>query len=74
MESRNIYNIIGSNIRSIRMQRGITSLKLSKICNLSHGYIKNLESQKVYATISIETLGIIAKALNVNIIDFFENL
>lgn len=74
MESkRNIYYIIGQNIKRIRKEKNLTSLKLSKICNLSHGYLKNLEAKNVDATISIETLALIAKVLDVDISEFLKD-
>ena len=58
--SSNIYNIVGKNIKKYRNMRGYTGEQLAELCNLSYGYIKNLESQRVAATISIETLKLIA--------------
>ncbi len=69
---RNIYCIIGQNIKRIRKEKNLTSLKLSKMCNLSHGYLKNLEAKNVDATISIETLALIAKVLDVDISEFLK--
>lgn len=68
----NIYSIIGQNIKRIRKEKGLTGFELSKKCNLSHGYIKNLEAENVEATISIETLKLIADVLNVDIIEFLK--
>ena len=70
--SNNIYNIVGRNIKKYRKLRGYTGEELADLCNLSYGYIKNLESQKVYATISIETLKLIADKLEVKLALFFE--
>jgi len=67
-----IYTIIGSNIKKYRKKHGYTGEKLAELCNLSYGYIKNLESKKVRATISIETLKLIADKLDEKIIKFFE--
>lgn len=68
MEIDNIYKTIGQNIKKYRKQKKITQEQLSQITNLSYGYIKNLEAPNVYATISIETLNLIAKALDTTII------
>ena len=68
----NIYNIVGKNIKKYRKLKGYTGEELADLCNLSYGYIKNLESQKVYATISIETLKLIADKLEIKIANFFE--
>lgn len=72
VKTSEIYNIVGKNIKKFRKLRGYTGQELANICNLSYGYIKNLESQKVYATISIETLKLISDKLKVKIGDFFE--
>lgn len=71
---RNIYYIIGQNIKRIRKEKNLTSLRLSKMCNLSHGYLKNLEAKNVDATISIETLALIAKILDVDITEFLKDI
>ena len=68
----NIYFIIGQNIKRIRKEKGLTGAELAKKCNLSYGYLKNLEAKNVEATISIETLALIAKELNTDIIDFLK--
>lgn len=70
--SKNIYLVVGKNIQKYRRLRGLTGEELANLCNLSYGYIKNLESSKVYATISIETLKLISDKLNVKLGDFFE--
>ena len=70
---RNIYYIIGKNIKRIRKEKGLTQLELSKRCNLSHGYLKNLEAKSVDATISIETLALIANVLEVDISEFLKD-
>ena len=54
--------------KKYRKQKKITQEQLAQITNLSYGYIKNLEAPNVYATISIETLNLIAKALDTTII------
>ena len=74
VKKRNIYCIIGQNIKRIRKEKNLTSLKLSKMCNLSHGYLKNLEAENVNATISIETLALIAKVLDVDISELLKEI
>ena len=74
VKKRNIYCIIGQNIKRIRKEKNLTSLKLSKMCNLSHGYLKNLEAENVDATISIETLALIAKVLDVDISELLKEI
>lgn len=67
-----LYKIIGNNIHELRIAKEITAKDLAEKCNLSYGYIRNLESVKVKATISIETLSMIANALEVDITDLLK--
>ncbi len=69
-----IYLTISKNIKRIRKEKGLTAKALAELCNLSYGYLRNLESAKVDATISIETLGVIANKLNVDITDLLKSL
>lgn len=70
---KNIYTIIGKNIKKYRKTSGLTQEQLALKTNLSYGFIKNLEAKNVHATISIETLELIAECLNVKISNFFED-
>ena len=70
---KNIYTIIGKNIKKYRKANGLTQEQLALKTNLSCGFIKNLEAKSVRATISIETLELIAECLNVKIGNFFED-
>ncbi|MEG2457445.1 MAG: helix-turn-helix transcriptional regulator [Bacilli bacterium] len=74
VNSELIYNTIGQNIKIARLNKGITGQDLANACCLSYGYIKNLESIKVHATISIETLYLIASQLDVSIKDLLDGL
>lgn len=69
MERTDIYTLIGQNIKKYRKIAGLSQEQLATKTNLSYGYIKNLEAKSVRATISIETLELIAEHLNVTIID-----
>lgn len=72
MERTDIYTLIGQNIKKYRKIAGLSQEQLATKANLSYGYIKNLEAKNVRATISIETLELIAKHLNVTIIDLLK--
>ena len=63
--------MIGDNIRKALENKGITSNELAKRINVSVPYISYLLNNKRNA--SIETLEKIAKVLNVNVSDFFED-
>lgn len=62
-----IYNTIRKNIRKYRMKKGITSAQLAEMVDLSHDFIRQIESDKVANSFSVETLYRISKALDVPI-------
>ena len=72
MERTDIYTLIGQNIKKYRKIAGLSQEQLATKTNLSYGFIKNLEAKNVRATISIETLQLIAEHLNVTIIDLLK--
>ena len=67
---RNIYNVIGLNIRKYRKMKGWTQRELAEKLLLSESFIAKLESI-TYQTISIDTLEQIALLLEVDIACFF---
>lgn len=70
-EQTNIYNIIGKNIKKYRIQKGMTQKDLADKLLLSDSFIAKLESV-THQTISIDALEQIAKALDIDIRNFFE--
>jgi len=63
-------NIVGENLRRIRLERGLTQEEVALRSGLSQGYINQLENGKrLYTQKSLE---LIAKGLNVPVIDFFK--
>lgn len=67
----NIYNKIGKNIKKYRLEKGLTQRELADKLLLSESFIAKLESI-TYQSISIDTLEQIAKALDKNITNFFD--
>lgn len=63
----NIYNTIRKNIRKYRLEKGITSAELAEMIDLSHDFIRQIQSEKVTYNFSVNTLYRIAKALDVPI-------
>jgi len=62
-------NIVGENLRKIRIKIGLTQEEVALRSGLSQGYINQLESGKrMFTQKSLEQ---IAKALKIPIIDFF---
>lgn len=62
-----IYNTIRKNIKRCRLEKGITSAELAEMVDLSHDFIRQVESDKVANSFSVETLYRISKALDVPI-------
>lgn len=67
----NIYNTIGKNIKKYRKLKGWTQRELAEKLYVSESFISKLESV-TYQTIAIDTLEQIAKLLDTNIKNFFD--
>ncbi len=65
----NIYDAIRKNIRKYRKEKHITSAKLAEMVDLSHDFIRQIQSDKVRYNFSVETLYKISIALNVSLVD-----
>lgn len=72
MKETNIYDIIRINIKKIRQEKGLTQAQLAEKTDLSHDYIRQIESLKVANTFSVDTLYRIAKALDTDISKLFK--
>ncbi len=62
-----IYDIIRRNIKKYRLQRGYTSAQLAEMVDLSHDFIRQIESEKVRYNFSVDTLYRISVALEVSL-------
>lgn len=62
----NIYNTIRRNIKKYRKIKGLTSAQLAELVDLSHDFIRQIESEKVGYNFSVETFYKISVALGVN--------
>jgi len=62
---------VGERIRALRMLRGLTQKELGDRCDLSKGFISQLETDQ--AAPSLETLGDILDVLGVSFSEFFAN-
>ncbi len=67
------YDIIRKNIRKYRKEKGYTQQSLSEKADMSIDYLAEIESNKRRKTFSIEMLGRIADALEVDIKKFFDD-
>lgn len=63
----NIYNTIRRNIKRYRKEKGLTSAQLAEMVNLSHDFIRQIESEKVGYNFSVETFYKISVALGVSL-------
>ena len=64
---RNIYNTIRKNIKKYRKMKGITSAELAEMVDLSHDFIRQIESEKTAYNFSVETFYKISVALDVSL-------
>lgn len=62
-----IYNTIRRNIRKYRKEKGLTSAQLAEMVDLSHDFIRQIESEKVGYNFSVETFYKISIALGVKL-------
>ncbi len=67
-----IYNTIRKNIKKYRKEEGITAAELAEMVDLSHDFIRQIESEKVKANFSLDTFYRIAIALDVSLDDLIK--
>ena len=65
-----VGEIVGENIRGFRQSKGWSQEKLGTRSGLHYNYIGTVERGE--KSISVDNLGLIAKALNIPITKFFE--
>lgn len=62
-----IYNTIRKNIKKYRNEKGLTSAKLAELVDLSHDFIRQIESEKTAYNFSVETFYKISVALDIKL-------
>ena len=62
-----IYNTIRRNIKKYRREKNLTSAQLAEMVDLSHDFIRQIESEKVGYNFSVETFYKISVALDVSL-------
>ena len=65
-------NIIRKNIKKYRKERKMTSARLAELVNLSHDFIRQIESEKMAYNFSGDTFYRISVALNVKLDDLIQ--
>lgn len=68
----NIYDTVRYNIRKYRKLKGITQQELADLAELSHGYIREIESINMGITFSLDAVEKIANALEIQTKYLFE--
>lgn len=68
-----IYNTIRKNIKKYRKEKGLTSAQLAEMVDLSHDFIRQIESEKAAYNFSVETFYKISVALEVSLDTLIEN-
>lgn len=69
---KDIYNTIRKNIRKYRKEKGITSAKLAEMVDLSHDFIRQIQSDKASYNFSVDTFYRISVALGVTLDDLIK--
>lgn len=64
---KNIYDTIRKNIKKYRRQKRMTSAELAELVDLSHDFIRQIESEKTAYNFSVETFYKISIALDVTL-------
>lgn len=72
MKKIDIYAAVRKNIKKYRIEKNITQAELAEKADLTHDYIRQIESNKVANTFSVQTLYDISVALDIEIGKLFE--
>ena len=66
-DEETIYDVIRRNIKKYRKEKGLTAAQLAEMVDLSHDFIRQIESEKVRYNFSVETFYKISVALGVSL-------
>ena len=70
----NDYTILVKNIKYFRLKSNMTQEQLAEKSDLSVSYIKQIESGKEFKNITFNTISKIAKALNIDVKELFNEI
>ena len=62
-----IYDTIRKNIKRYRKEKGMTSAQLAELVDLSHDFIRQIESEKARYNFSVDTFYKISVALGISL-------
>lgn len=74
INNTNIYDTVRYNIRKYRKLKCMTQQELADASDLSHGYIREIESPNMGITFSLDAVEKIANALELEIKYLFEEI
>jgi len=74
INKNNIYDTVRYNIRKYRKLKGMTQQNLADAADLSHGYIREIESKKMQSTFSLDAVEKIADGLEINFKLLFDEI
>ena len=72
INNTNIYDTVRHNIRKYRKLKQMTQQELADAAELSHGYIREIESLNMGITFSLDAVEKIANALEIEVKLLFE--
>ena len=72
INNTNIYDTVRINIKKYRKLKGMTQQELADVADLSHGYIREIESLNMGITFSLDAVEKIANALEIEVKLLFE--
>jgi len=72
-DNKYIYVAVGKNIKRIRKEKGLTQVELADLVHYHEGTIANIENNS-FQTFSLEFLYMLAKKLEIPIVDFFKDI
>lgn len=72
MNNTNIYDTVRQNIRKYRKLKCMTQQELADASELSHGYIREIESLNMGVTFSLDAVEKIANALDIKVKCLFD--
>lgn len=72
IDDKELYQIIGNNIKFFRKKAGLTQIQLSEQVQISLSYLSKIEASSCAKSISISVLNHIANTLNIELIEFFK--
>ena len=70
--NKNIYDVIRKNIKKYRKLQGLTQAQLAEKANISHDFLRQIESLKAAKNFSVQTIYDISLALKIDIGKFFK--